>query len=270
MFMSLRNGELCCMSCSVAVSKLLEAKETKATKELKRCVTSFNACLAERIGRSQDAGDLLILRGGSGKSPKCSDVSPSGSSSSKTTELSLASSCPRGLVNQGNTCFFNSVLQNVFNIPAIRLWAAESEGSTGGSFARALAQSCLDIFSGNSASFLPKRIFNLVHWLSLIAICIVPPVVTCCCAGVLRRAHVQRHASAGRAGAALRSSRLRQDRRNWCAAASTRARNFLTLQRRDVAVVSAQARAEFHRRRLWWLNPQCCNLQPLLPSVCSA
>jgi hypothetical protein len=164
MFMSLRNGELCCMSCSLPASKLLQAKETKATKELKKCVASFNSCLAERIGRSQDAEGALILRGGSGKSPTCRDPSPSGSSACKAAQPSEASSCPRGLVNQGNTCFFNSVLQNVLNIPAIRLWAAQSEGSTGGSFARALAQSCLDIFSGNSASFLPKRIFNLVPY----------------------------------------------------------------------------------------------------------
>ena len=51
--------------------------------------------------------------------------------------------------------------------PPIRVWAAESQGSTGGSFARALAQSCLDVFSGNAASFLPKRIFNLVCLLQL-------------------------------------------------------------------------------------------------------
>jgi hypothetical protein len=108
MFMSLRNGDLCCMSCSLPVSKLLEAKETKATKELKKCVASFNSCLAERIGRSQDAEGALILMGGSGKSPTCRDHSPSGSSVCKAAQASEASSCPRGLVNQGNTCFFNS------------------------------------------------------------------------------------------------------------------------------------------------------------------
>jgi hypothetical protein len=160
-FMSLRNGELSCMSCFVSLSKQLEGKETKAAKELQRCITSFNSSLVQQSIATQTGSGTPSSKP-TGQSPKFSAASDSRSSSHTTDTPGLDVTCPRGLVNQGNTCFFNSVLQNVFNLPAIRLWAAESQGSTGGSFARALAQSCLDIFSGNAASFLPKRIFTLV------------------------------------------------------------------------------------------------------------
>lgn len=172
-FMSLSNGEVSCMSCSVNLSKLLEEKETKATKELKRCVASFNTCFSnqksQQSSASQKCHGSLTGGGNSGKSSKCPhEIIESGNFSTSANRSSLLVTCPRGLVNQGNTCFFNSVLQNVFNLPAIRLWAAESQGSTGGSFARAVAQSCLEIFSGNTASFLPKRVFNLVGCLGTI------------------------------------------------------------------------------------------------------
>ncbi len=153
-FLSLRNGDIFCMSCSLDLSKVLEGKETKAVKELKKCVASFNASLAQ-----QSISSRLVDPATASRSPKSSDASDV-TRARDTPDMHVT--CPRGLVNQGNTCFFNSVLQNVFNLPAIRLWAAESQGSTGGAFARALAQSCLDVFSGNTASFLPKRIFNLV------------------------------------------------------------------------------------------------------------